>query len=437
MISKQLSAAKKKLSAQLLRPTAAKAFYSLEKGLSGSENIIGVGIDQKIVKGKLTGKTCIKVFVKKKLAENKIDAHFLVPKKVGNYVTDIEAVGEIYAQSYIYCYDCVDGGSSVAHLKVTAGTYGCMVKKAPSNYLMLSNNHVFANSNVASKGDLITQPGPADGGKHVKKSYPGSNCRQSDKSIAKLTDFEPIYFDGTPNTIDAAIAKPLPKARKVIPSIKEIGTLKGSTRATVGMRVMKSGRTTQFTQGIISSIDTDVRVNYGTPAAPLMALFTNQIIIRGLKGKVFSLGGDSGSLIVNENEKGVGLLFAGNNTITIANHIKPVLDRFKIEIATKGNITLNPLPAWRLINRSDGGEGPLRFDDRRPRPKLIKDLQKILISLGYDLGKNGADGTFGKKTLAAVKKFQRQNMRDDNKKLAVDGMVGARCGSALNRSLFC
>lgn len=436
MVSKQLSAAKKKLSALLLHPTAEKAFYSVQAGLSGSENIVGVGIDQKVVKRKLTGKTCLKVFVKRKLAKNKIDENFLVPKKMGNYPTDVEEVGEIYAQFWGHCYDCVDGGSSVAHLQVTAGTYGCMVKKAPADSLMLSNNHVFANSNGASKGDFITQPGPADGGQHESRSHPG-NCSKKDKCIAKLTDFEPMKFDGTANTIDAAIAKPIPKARKVIPAIKEIGTIKGAERATVNMRVMKSGRTTQFTQGIVSSIDTDVRVNYGSPAAPLMALFTNQIIIRGLKGKTFSLGGDSGSLIVNEKEKGVGLLFAGNNTITIANHIRPVLNRFKIELATKGAITLNPLPAWRLINRSDGGEGPLRSDDKRPRLKLIKDLQKILIHLGYDLGKAGADGIFGKKTLAAVKQFQRHNMRDDNKKLAVDGMVGARCGSALNRAIFC
>jgi hypothetical protein len=36
----------------------------------------------------------------------------------------------------------------------------------------------------------------------------------------------------------------------------------------------------------------------------------------------------------------------------------------------------------------------------------VKTLQNTLVGLGYDLGSFGADGNFGAKTLAAVKKFQ-------------------------------
>lgn len=55
----------------------------------------------------------------------------------------------------------------------------------------------------------------------------------------------------------------------------------------------------------------------------------------------------------------------------------------------------------------------------------IKDLQKLLISLGYDLGKAGADGKFGDKTEAAVKNFQKKN------ELVIDGVVGKRTWAKL------
>ena len=74
-----------------------------------------------------------------------------------------------------------------------AGSLGAIVRKTSNNECyILSNNHVMANTNGASVGDDILHPGPADGG--------GS-------AIADLTDFEPILFDGSANTMDAAIAK--------------------------------------------------------------------------------------------------------------------------------------------------------------------------------------------------------------------------------------
>lgn len=50
----------------------------------------------------------------------------------------------------------------------------------------------------------------------------------------------------------------------------------------------------------------------------------------------------------------------------------------------------------------------------------VKELQKKLIELGYDLGKAGADGNFGDKTEVAVKNFQRDNQ------LVIDGVVGKK-----------
>lgn len=55
----------------------------------------------------------------------------------------------------------------------------------------------------------------------------------------------------------------------------------------------------------------------------------------------------------------------------------------------------------------------------------VKTLQTILISNGYDLGKYGADGDFGSKTLSAVKAYQKAH------NLSVDGIVGQKTWASI------
>ena len=58
----------------------------------------------------------------------------------------------------------------------------------------------------------------------------------------------------------------------------------------------------------------------------------------------------------------------------------------------------------------------------------VKTLQRLLKSLGYDIGWYGVDGDFGSSTEAAVKKFQQ------DKKIACDGIVG--CNTWMQLLLF-
>lgn len=71
----------------------------------------------------------------------------------------------------------------------------------------------------------------------------------------------------------------------------------------------------------------------------------------------------------------------------------------------------------------------LRRGDSGPYVVL---LQKDLISLGYSVGKTGADGKFGKNTEAGVKAFQREHKDRDGKQLKVDGVVGEKTWGALD-----
>lgn len=83
---------------------------------------------------------------------------------------------------------------------------------------------------------------------------------------------------------------------------------------------------------------------------------------------------------------------------------------------TTANNTVETTPVTRLLK--NGKEG----DD-------VKALQEMLIELGYDCGKWGADGDFGDATELAVKAFQKANG------LEVDGIVGEKTSAALTAAI--
>ena len=61
--------------------------------------------------------------------------------------------------------------------------------------------------------------------------------------------------------------------------------------------------------------------------------------------------------------------------------------------------------------------------------RYVVECQTDLITLGYDLGKYGADGKFGAKTEEAVKAFQRDHS------LTADGIVGPATWDALDKAV--
>lgn len=205
-------------------------------------------------------------------------------------------------------------GVSVGHVDVSAGTIGCLVER-DNEIFILSNNHVLADENRASIGDSIVQPGPIDGGVSPRDD------------VAELTEYRPLDFAGT-NFVDAAIAE-LDDPDLVTPDIAVIGyPAPTSVPAFVGQQVCKHGRTTGFTTGIVVDESFDGFVTYTQGRA----WFENQVVVQN-RSKPFSLGGDSGSLIVNEDFlEPVALLFAGDGAMTLANPIDEVLDEFNVTI---------------------------------------------------------------------------------------------------------
>ncbi len=212
-------------------------------------------------------------------------------------------------------------GVSTGHPAITAGTIGCRVTDGDNVYA-LSNNHVYANENLASIGDNVLQPGAYDGGADPADA------------IGTLFNFVDIDFDGSNNTIDAAIAQSSKAELGNATPSDGYGTPKSVTAAAyLNQSVKKYGRTTGLTKGRVYALNATVNVVYDSG----VALFVNQIVITP---GGFSAGGDSGSLIVavgkgrskEDDRKPVGLLFAGSDFVTIANPIDNVLDAFGVTI---------------------------------------------------------------------------------------------------------
>jgi hypothetical protein len=201
-------------------------------------------------------------------------------------------------------------GLSIGHPQFGTGTLGCLVTDEEHEFI-LSNNHVLAGSNKGQSGDPILQPGPHDGG------------NRANDVIGLLDKFIPLDYV-SPNKADAALVKVVNPGSATNALPFNVGAVSGVGPARPGDDVLKVGRTTGLTYGIITSTDMDIKVNFDGS----YILFENQIEVSRKNGP-FSQPGDSGSIILKQNagdKEIVGLLFAGNATgYTYANHILEVL----------------------------------------------------------------------------------------------------------------
>ena len=253
-----------------------------------------------------------------------------VPAAVQGLSTETLIVGELTALpcpggSRSDCSDPIPGGVSVGHPLITAGTLGAYVRDAGGNYFALSNNHVFAAENRANVGDTILQPGPADGGMMTNPSH----------VLGTLSLFEPITFCSSvlgcsvasTNEMDAALtAVDAQTVRSETicgwaPSptpLPESAVVPGSTT------FKKCGRTTGATSGRVLAVNVTVDVQMSNGR---VARFDGQILTEAM-----SAGGDSGSLMVDTQNRPTALLFAGSTSATVGTPIEDVLDRFDVAI---------------------------------------------------------------------------------------------------------
>ncbi len=217
-------------------------------------------------------------------------------------------------------------GASVAHYLCTAGTLGFFARRNSDGALgFVSNNHVIAAEDRGAENDDILHPAPADRG------------RRSDNVIGHLAGGYPLLRRGAVQ-VDCAFA------RLVDGTSYDPGTLDGARKIGVipvvpyaEPEVCKIGRTTGLTYGRITAFHLGPEVHYGFGRVR----FKEQIEIDSLDDMPFSLGGDSGSLVLTRSLQPVGLVFAAsaiggrrNSGLTYANPISSVLTALGVTLLT-------------------------------------------------------------------------------------------------------
>ncbi len=255
-------------------------------------------------------------------------------------------------------------GTSIGHYIVSAGTFGALVwDQRTGDPLILSNNHVLANSTNgrdgrARKGDLVLQPGPHDAALaryddlttsnlSAAMSSPASaalqevaagraalaaeaagapkaqvvNAQLLNFRLARLERYVPFRTRKS-NRVDCAVARPL-DPDLVRGEILGLGPVKGTAEARLGAVVRKSGRTTGVTQARVRTMHVSLRIMY--PQGFLA--FEDQIVCGYM-----SEGGDSGALVLDEENRAIGLLFAGSDKATILNPIEAVTAALKVSL---------------------------------------------------------------------------------------------------------
>jgi len=307
-------------------------------------NVVACGLGYKVSDGQTRGELSLIVSVTQKVPRTQLNTRALIPAAFNGLLTDVIETGHIRAQlpDPKTRFRPATPGISIGHPGTTAGTFGLLVRRDTTLFI-LSNNHVLANRNNAKLGDPIYQPGPLDGGTpadaiatladFVPLDYGQASAEcQITTTLARLLNavatasgsrhrLTPVQVTPGTNLMDVALAR-LTAPELATNDIQNIGKPIGTAEPRLGQLVQKMGRTTGLTQGTVTQIDVTVNVDYGGQAVT----FTDQIITTRM-----SSPGDSGSAILDMERKVVGLLFAGSETVTLFTPIQRILTHFKVQ----------------------------------------------------------------------------------------------------------
>jgi endonuclease G len=305
------------------------------------DGVTAVDLGFKWSEGMMTGKLSLRVHVAKKVPVSELSEAELFPEEVQGIPVDvIEAeygLQLLPGQSQLEAapearkarYDPIPLGVSAGNPRITAGTLGAKVYDAASLLpMVLSNWHVFVGSPDAAPGESIWQPGALDGGNH--------------------TDTFATLSRSVLSPYDAAVAQ-LTNNREVMTVTLDGDLIEDVTTPQLGMLVWKSGRTTERTEGFIDGIKMTTSINYGAAGVRIIQDVVRIVPRPGAGDVEISMGGDSGSIWVDEaSGKGVGLHFAGEVGNApehgLANELQPVLDRLNVLMPAQRPSAPDPVP---------------------------------------------------------------------------------------------
>jgi hypothetical protein len=318
----------------------------VKKELASNPDVRSVGIGLKEVNGELTNEIAFKVYVNQKKPLSELTPERIIPKEIRGFKTDVVRLAQKTPLTGAGPRPLVGGVAVSSVVQATGlqghGTLGCIARlKGTPTKVLLCNEHVFTHSQAGvGQPNKIFQPQHSDS--------LGFICNEVG-STSKGTNNNVNFNNGTFTAdffVDAAIAS-LNSDIGARNQVFGMGVLNGS-RDISGLvvndanafKVLKRGVTTALTVGVIEDIALDdpqpgptrqivIRPNPGhaydktfqvkaADKASIIAAFNGfPVTITDVGGNklrfqtnAFALQGDSGSVLLDENNAVVGLLHA-------------------------------------------------------------------------------------------------------------------------------
>lgn len=297
------------------QPLAESSRYTRSVGL-GFENIVGVGVAERVTNHHLTGELAVSFYVIHKVPRDEIDRNALIPPYWEGFRTDVIESGQFLPQTRDrrpeqWRYRPPLPGVSLGHADGMTGTFGFLAIKDHDIYAV-SSNHVFSRGEGCATGDLVLQPGLADDG--TLEDY-----------FADVALWVPLQ-QGTDNLIDAAGAWICNQdALSDVLNIGRVGKIPYTTRR--NRVVCKCGRATGVSYGVVWDVDNTSQLPHRQPDGTTMhARMVDQILVVGSQ-RQFSEEGDSGALVIDFcTRQPIGIVCGGGRKFTVVNKITHVLN---------------------------------------------------------------------------------------------------------------
>jgi hypothetical protein len=368
----------------------------VQEELLAKRNVVGVAVGSRNADGEVTDIPAVVALVERKLPLAALSVSDTVPETINGIRTDVYEVGFLQAQQNPTdrFRPVIPSGVSIGHYKVTAGTLGMIVRdRTTDERLILSNNHVLANSNEAVAGDPILQPAAMDGGKNpgdivahlerfIELSYlegpvtqpepeppvedpvqPGSGCDIVDALVGisnllarvtgsekrvQATSFQSLSAQTTPvpDAPTGPVLAPDIRAQAAANNVADCALGKPVnpemfSNSILGIGTIEGLRLPELglrvrkhgrTTGLTEGNITLLNATVNVNYSTSAGSRTARFTGQVITDPM-SQGGDSGSIIVEANSnRAVGLLFAGSSLATIFTPMQIVLDALNITL---------------------------------------------------------------------------------------------------------
>ena len=351
---------------------------AIRKDLLKLPNVVAVGVGLKETGGRFTDEISFRVFVSHKVDPSQLSEAETVPQSISGFATDVMPALHIINDSDV-CgnerrtlsrHRPLQAGIACSTKKNSYGTLGWFATlDMDDTKVLLTNKHVLWDDTdeVVTDNKPTAQP-------QLDEPSKCCCCECGDdnvigETLVGIRDMSPP----TNTSVDAAIARINSAFADDIDlsitndSTDAVLTVSGTGAAVVGETVRKIGARSGFTRGTVVHVG-DVAAAPADPGGGTISVVTGQVLIiptndetyearEGVCKRAFSNSGDSGAVILNDDDEIIALNWGGDRTsysvgVTVASNIDDVLSA----------LTTNGFPITILTSPGGGDTAYTRTD---------------------------------------------------------------------------